>query len=125
MGNELPLDIGRKIKEIRTSKGLTVRQLADLTEVDPGFLGHLEAGRKLPGVRTLIKVAHGLGVEPGHLLVKSSPAEKVQELDAAAMEQLRALLARRTPSEKRSLIALLKLISDPRRAEGLRAALRR
>ena len=125
MGNELAGLVGGRIRAVRKARGLSVRQLADLADVDTGFLGHMEAGRKLPGIETLVKIAGGLDVAPGELLATASRPASPQGLDAQAIGQLKALLARRTPEQKKSVLAVLKLLRDPRRVEGLRAALRR
>jgi transcriptional regulator with XRE-family HTH domain len=117
--------VGARIKAFRTRKGLSASQLAGLSDLDATFLNHLEAGRKLPSLATLLRLAEGLGVQPGELLGRGAVPTKGDSLDQLAVHQVRALVARRNPAEKRKLVELLRLLANPRRVEALLNALKR
>ena len=44
------MDIGSKLKEIRTLKGLTQEELADRAELSKGFISQLERNLKRKGI---------------------------------------------------------------------------
>ena len=113
--------MGRRIRQLRKARGLTIRELADLADLDPSFLTHLELATKYPSVDTLEKIADGLGTSPAAFFRDKTTPEQVP-LDQQAHHQLRILLAGRSDSEKRDIISALKLLKDHRRARALLAA---
>ena len=56
-------DIGQRIKEIRTSKGMTLENLAEKTGFTKGYLSKVENSEKSPPVSTLIRIAGALQVQ--------------------------------------------------------------
>ena len=54
--------IGKKLKEIRVMKGLSLEDVAKLTGVSKAMLGQIERGVSNPTVSTLWKIATGLKV---------------------------------------------------------------
>lgn len=60
--------IGRRITEFRKAKSLTVDQLAVAARIDSSNIRSYEAGRAMMNVRTLIRIAQALDVDPGALL---------------------------------------------------------
>lgn len=55
--------LGLKIKEIRKDKHITQEELAELTNLDTGYISKLEVGRNFPKIGTLEKIAKVLKVE--------------------------------------------------------------
>lgn len=55
--------VGRTIKKIRTSKGLSLRQLATLSNIDHSDIGKIERGLNNLTFTTLLKLAIGLEVD--------------------------------------------------------------
>jgi transcriptional regulator with XRE-family HTH domain len=63
MANDLPQQLGAKIREIRKGKNLTQVELAKLCKMDQNDISSIESGkRKLVSVLTLQKIAKSLGV---------------------------------------------------------------
>lgn len=56
-------DIGSKIKELRTSKKLTLKELSSQTGLSIGFLSQLERGLTTIAIDSLEKIANVLGVD--------------------------------------------------------------
>ena len=57
------------IRQLRESKGWSQLELARRSEVDQGYVSHLEAGtKKNPSIAVLKKLARALGVPVGELL---------------------------------------------------------
>ncbi len=60
-----------KLREIREMRGLSLKELADLSSVDKGHLSKIEAGiTKNVGINTLIKIATALHVDINDLIEK-------------------------------------------------------
>ncbi len=55
------MDIGHKIKELRTSKNLTLEELASRCELTKGFLSQLERNLTSPSINTLDDILEALG----------------------------------------------------------------
>lgn len=58
----LNLLIGKRLKEIRNSRNLSLDQVSELTNVSKAMLGQIERGQSNPTVSTLWKIATGLKV---------------------------------------------------------------
>ncbi len=66
-------NLGRKIRDLRIAKGLTLPELADKAEISKGYLWRIEeSGEKGDGTRpsgkTLTKLADALGLSADQLL---------------------------------------------------------
>ena len=67
---KLVREFGYNLKRIRTEKGLTIQQLADLAEMNLGNLSDLELGKKNPYMTTVVLLARALQIDPRELLPK-------------------------------------------------------
>lgn len=54
--------IGERLREIRTTRDLTLEDTAKLTGVSKPMLGQIERGQSVPTIKTLWKIATGLKV---------------------------------------------------------------
>jgi transcriptional regulator with XRE-family HTH domain len=69
MPDELALQVGQRVKEIREEEGLTIEQLAETSELgSKGHLSNLERGLVRPNIQTLKQIADGLHVLPLDLM---------------------------------------------------------
>jgi len=67
--DDLALQVGRRIKEIREEEGMTIQDLAETSELgSKGHLSSMERGLVRPNIQTLKQIANGLGVLPLDLL---------------------------------------------------------
>ena len=55
------MDIGNKIKKLRTQKGLTLEELASRSELTKGFLSQLERNLTSPSIDSLNDILEALG----------------------------------------------------------------
>lgn len=55
-------ELGKRIKEYRISKGITLQELADKTGLTKGYLSKIEKAKKAPPVSTLLTLAKGLNI---------------------------------------------------------------
>jgi transcriptional regulator with XRE-family HTH domain len=70
---------GARLKEIRVQQGLSQDDVAREADVHPTAIGRLERGSREPRLTTILRIAHGLGVQPGDLVnpLAKSPAKPV------------------------------------------------
>ena len=57
------MEIGKKIKELRTLKGQTQEELADRAELSKGFISQLERDLTSPSITTLMDILQCLGTD--------------------------------------------------------------
>lgn len=60
--------LGRRIRDLRKSRGLTIEQLAESAHVGEKYLGDIERGKENPTVATLDKLAEALSLKTHHIL---------------------------------------------------------
>lgn len=60
--------LARKLKELRSSKGMSQEQLASAADMSPRYVGHLESGKYSPSAYTLLKLIKALNVDPKELI---------------------------------------------------------
>ena len=60
---DIILKIGKKIKEIRIAKSMTLDELAAACNMDNANVARLESGNTNPTIRTLYKISQGLRVK--------------------------------------------------------------
>src|SRR4030066_828966 len=63
--------VGEKIKELREQKGLSLKEMADLTGFSTALLSQMENHLVSPSLGTIIKLARTLGVKVGDFLGES------------------------------------------------------
>ncbi len=56
------IEIGKKLRELRESKGLTLRELSNRAKCTSSLLSQIENGKTEPSISTLKKIADALGV---------------------------------------------------------------
>ncbi len=69
-------DIGRKIKELRSRKKMTLKDVSDATGLSVGFLSQLERGLSSIAADSLAHIAEALEVEAGYFFPRPSRAAK-------------------------------------------------
>ena len=62
MSSQNIINIGEKVKHLRTKANLSIRQLAEISDVSPGHISQIENGKTNPSVTTLYAVAKALKV---------------------------------------------------------------
>lgn len=84
-GNEplLREALGATMKDFRAQSGFTLRELAKMASVSPGYLSELERGRKEVSSELLASVCHAMGVSVASVILE---AASMMALDAAAAE---------------------------------------
>jgi transcriptional regulator with XRE-family HTH domain len=92
---ELKLILAKRVKEVRRSKGLTLAELCKLTGLQPQYLNRVESGRHEVSLRSLQRIAQGLGVMPAELISEPSDQDeglrRLTELEAVLTVVKRAV----------------------------------
>ena len=78
-------EIGKKIKQLRKSRGLNQQVIADAFSVTRGTVSNWEIGRRIPDVKTLEKLASYYDVSM-EFFVPTTTKNEVNELLARATE---------------------------------------
>lgn len=60
------IDIGNRIRQLRTKNELTLQELASRTELTKGFLSQLERNMTAPSLTTLDDICEALGTDLAH-----------------------------------------------------------
>ena len=69
------MSLGEKLKNIRTSRSLSLEDLAKKTNLTRSFLSQVEKNKTSPSVSSLIKIATALGIRVGDLFVDADNVE--------------------------------------------------
>lgn len=63
---------GRRVRELRTERGLSQEELASIARLDRSYLGAVERGERNVTLVKIVQIARGLGVEPSELFERWS-----------------------------------------------------
>ena len=72
--------IGKRLKEIRMNRSLTLDDTAKITGVSKPMLGQIERGHSIPTITTLWKIATGLKVPLSSFLEEQQPEYTVVDI---------------------------------------------
>ena len=74
---------GARVQAIRTSRGLTQEQLAEIADLSAHYIGNLEQGVRRPSIYALMQLCTALGTTPNELFVDSISDEMRQGISVA------------------------------------------
>ena len=75
------MQLGKKIRDLRLRRGLTVQQLADATGLSKGFISQVENDRTSPSLATLHDLARALETSVAYLVVEEDQVPYVVRAD--------------------------------------------
>jgi len=75
--------IGERLKDIRSSRNLSLDETAKITGVSKPMLGQIERGQSIPTITTLWKIATGLKIPISSFLEEPQPEYTVVDLKQA------------------------------------------
>jgi transcriptional regulator with XRE-family HTH domain len=70
---EPAVEIGQKIKNVRTRIGISQKELADRVELSASFISQLENNQISPSLSSFLQICSALNVSPGELLKDTKP----------------------------------------------------
>lgn len=71
------MHLGKKIRDLRFRRGLTVQQLAELSGLSKGFISQVENERTSPSLATLRDLARALNTSVAYLVVEDDSAPHI------------------------------------------------
>lgn len=105
------LNIGGRIRFLRKQAGLTLSQLAEMADIDGGFINCIESGKKTPSLRTLVKIARALNASIVDIF--SEDDFKVKDVfDHQVSSQVRAILKGKPQQDREKFLAVLKTLKN-------------
>ncbi len=99
--------VGRRIQNMRKSRGLTQAELAQLLELSTKYISNIECGFKTPKLNTFVALANALQCDANALLADVLDVTTVQE-SGTISKKLQALPAQ----EQRRILRMLELMID-------------
>lgn len=95
------INLGHRVRELRTWRKLNIRTLADLAGISYSYLGQIERGEKPVNSRQVLEaLANALRVSPAELAdVPHVPAKQFDSQTHAALDALEATLSEWLPGE--------------------------
>ena len=78
--------LGKNLKSIRNSRGLSLDKVAELTGVSKAMLAQVERGESSPSISVIWKIANGLHLSFTSLIEEQSPSISIVKI--ADMEPL-------------------------------------
>ena len=101
-----------KIRFFRKKAGLTISHLAELSDVDTGFLNCIENGKKSPSLNTLYKLSRGLNI-PMAQFFSTEMTSNEDDKDLKLYSQIRSVLQSKTDKQKEMFLTILKTLKNP------------
>lgn len=71
------LNLGKKIRALRTQQGLTLQEISDRAGVSKPQLSQIENNIAAPPIATLIKISKALGVKISHFFQEQTSEERI------------------------------------------------
>jgi transcriptional regulator with XRE-family HTH domain len=107
-------NIGRRIRQLRESCGMTQRQLRTRARVSISWLSRIESGQLTPGLGTLEKFSEALGVGLNRFFIPATNSEIL--LEDPFIQELRPFLRQLDWEQWQSILKRLAAISGRPRA---------
>jgi transcriptional regulator with XRE-family HTH domain len=70
-------ELGKRIKEYRTKRGLTLNEMQEITGFTKGYLSKVENTKKAPPISTLIVLAKALEISLSEILGETAEMNKI------------------------------------------------
>jgi transcriptional regulator with XRE-family HTH domain len=71
------LNIGRQIRQLRFQRGMTLKEVSEITGLSKPSLSQIENNDGAPPIATLIKIATALGVKIGHFFKEPESSQRL------------------------------------------------
>lgn len=121
--NNLFMNIGDKIRQIREAKGLTQKEVSLTIGMDQSQYSKIEKGKTDPSTSTVDKIAKAIGIELSDLFASHDVLKDINSYDKSLMEKLH-LIEQLDEEEKKSIFNIVDgLVSKKKLRDTLTNAL--
>jgi len=104
--------VGSRIRDLRTKRNITQRELSRLTDISPQHIANIESGKAHPSVETLVVFSNALDTTTDYFLSEVLLTQQ----DSRFQSDIHDLLVDCTSTEKRILLknlaTLKKILKD-------------
>ena len=104
--------IGKRIRELRTKKGLTQALLAEMSGIEPSNISHIERAATKLSLPTLVSIANALEVTLDELVYDN--INKSAHVSIGAIDEL---ISDCTPAELKAICEVIKTTKSVLRAK--------
>lgn len=110
---DLATSVSARVRALRSEQRLTIDQLAQRSGVSPEMISRIERRRVVPSIRTLDRLAAGLGVAITVLLTVERPAVVSAEGIPVEVRGIALLLTGQPPAILRKVRRLIEVVLEP------------
>jgi transcriptional regulator with XRE-family HTH domain len=104
-------ELGKRVRLAREHRGMTQKEAAQAAGIATDMISRLENGRyQSPGLRTLLRIADGLGTSVSELLPDSGAEAQVSSAELSQRARLIALAHRAEPGDLELIVEIASLI---------------
>jgi transcriptional regulator with XRE-family HTH domain len=75
------MDLGKKIKDLRESRGYSIREFAKLCDLSPSLVSQVERNVSSPSISSLVKMANVLHIPVGHFFEEKEKGKHIVRKD--------------------------------------------
>ncbi len=100
-------NIGKRIRNIRKSKKMTLEDLAFEIDMDYSFIARIETGKATASLETLYKISKGLKIKFYQLFNEIDPKKKT-----VVEKEFSNLTKKLSFEEKEKMLSIIKLVLD-------------
>jgi transcriptional regulator with XRE-family HTH domain len=105
------VELGKRLRLAREQRGMTQKQAAQAAGIATDMISRLENGRyQSPGLRTLVRIADGLGATVTDLLPEASTDAQSSSTEMSHRARLIALTHRAEPHDLELIVEIAGLI---------------
>lgn len=102
--------IGRRIREERKARGMTLEDVASRATMNASFLHYIEKSKKKPSLGTVGRIAGALGL-PLDILFSGSPLRK--PCDTPAVRRITELVREASPKRRAAILKVVQTLARP------------
>ena len=100
------MDLGEQIKRMRTAKGLSQKEVLNISGLDKAQLSRIENSKTDPSFSTLERIAKALGVSLPELFATTDELKDINSHDKSVMEKVN-LIESLSDDEKNTIYSML------------------
>jgi len=98
--------LGKRIRTLRTTKGLTQQELGHQADVDYKFIGEIERGNMNPSFKVLVKIAKVLEVDLPEILRFEQEISDPKELES----RIKNIISNLSVEKLQNILMLLRVL---------------